>query len=108
GAVHGLASPIGGRFSAPHGAVCAALLPHVLAANLAALRSRAGEDPVLERFDEVARLITGDARAMAEDGLVWCDRITGQLRIPRLRHWGVTEADAEDLARKSTDASSMK
>ncbi|MBV9671724.1 MAG: iron-containing alcohol dehydrogenase, partial [Verrucomicrobia bacterium] len=29
GAVHGFAGPIGGSFSAPHGAICAALLPHV-------------------------------------------------------------------------------
>ena len=41
GAVHGLAGPIGGMFPAPHGAVCAALLPHVMAANLSALRARA-------------------------------------------------------------------
>ncbi len=36
GAVHGLAGPIGGWAGAPHGAVCGALLPHVLAANRAA------------------------------------------------------------------------
>ena len=41
GAVHGFAGPIGGSFPAPHGAICAALLPHVMAANLRALRQRA-------------------------------------------------------------------
>jgi len=41
GAVHGFASPIGGMFRAPHGAVCAALLPHVMETNLIALRERA-------------------------------------------------------------------
>src|SRR5215213_8761925 len=40
GAVHGFAGPIGGMFSAPHGAVCAALLPFVMAANLKALRGQ--------------------------------------------------------------------
>ena len=41
GAVHGLAGPIGGMFpGAAHGAVCAALLPHVVTANLIALRAR--------------------------------------------------------------------
>ena len=40
GAVHGLAGVIGGMFNAPHGAICAALLPRVMAANLAALRAR--------------------------------------------------------------------
>ena len=41
GAVHGFAGVIGGMFPAPHGAVCAALLPHVTAVNLDALRTRA-------------------------------------------------------------------
>ena len=40
GAAHGFAAPIGGMFNAPHGAVCAALLPHVMAANIRALQSR--------------------------------------------------------------------
>ncbi|MEP0843728.1 MAG: iron-containing alcohol dehydrogenase, partial [Phycisphaerae bacterium] len=44
GAVHGLAGPIGGMFPAPHGAVCAALLPHATAINIRALRER-GENP---------------------------------------------------------------
>ena len=34
GAVHGFAGPIGGMFNAPHGMVCAALLPHVMKTNL--------------------------------------------------------------------------
>ena len=42
GAVHGFAGPIGGRFPAPHGAVCAVLLPHVVAMNAA----RTGESEV--------------------------------------------------------------
>ncbi|RPI12577.1 MAG: iron-containing alcohol dehydrogenase, partial [Acidobacteriales bacterium] len=37
GAVHGFAAPIGGAFEAPHGAVCAALLPLVMDANIRAL-----------------------------------------------------------------------
>ena len=41
GAVHGFAAAIGGRFDAPHGAVCAALLPGVVRANVAALATRA-------------------------------------------------------------------
>ena len=40
GAVHGFAGPIGGMFPAPHGAVCARLLPVVVERNVAALRER--------------------------------------------------------------------
>ena len=40
GVVHGFAAPLGGRWKAPHGALCAALLPHGMAANVAGLRAR--------------------------------------------------------------------
>ncbi|HXJ40480.1 MAG TPA: iron-containing alcohol dehydrogenase, partial [Bryobacteraceae bacterium] len=49
GVVHGFAAPVGGMFDAPHGAVCAAILPHGAAANIAALRARAPESAALER-----------------------------------------------------------
>ena len=50
GAVHGLAGPLGGLTGAAHGAICGALLPHVLVAN-----RRAVSDPALAaRLDRVA------------------------------------------------------
>lgn len=53
GAVHGLAGPLGGLTGAPHGAICGALLPHVLMMN-----RRAATDPAtVERLDQVARWI---------------------------------------------------
>ena len=67
GAVHGFAAPLGGMFPAPHGAVCAALLPHAMEVNVRALRARAPEK--LTRYDEVARLITGRPHAIAAG---WC------------------------------------
>src|SRR5271157_2433983 len=54
GAVHGFAGPIGGMFPAPHGAVCAALLPHVMATNLRALREREPDSYALRRYYRVA------------------------------------------------------
>jgi len=53
GAVHGFAGPIGGRFPAAHGAVCAALLAPVTAANLEALQRRDPDGPGLLRYAEV-------------------------------------------------------
>src|SRR5690348_5258990 len=40
GAVHGFAAPLGGMFSAPHGALCAAVLPHAMKVNVEALCAR--------------------------------------------------------------------
>src|SRR5262249_2208903 len=65
GAVHGFASPIGGMFPAPHGAVCAALLPHAMEANLIALRERAPRSGALRRYDDVARWLVGSDRVAA-------------------------------------------
>ena len=71
GAVHGFASPIGGMFPAPHGAVCARLLPFVMEANLRALRVRLPDSEALRRYDEIARILTNRVDATAEDGVAW-------------------------------------
>ena len=59
GAVHGFAAPLGGMFPAPHGAACAAVLPHAMAINVRALRQRAPESQALARYGEIGRLLTG-------------------------------------------------
>jgi alcohol dehydrogenase class IV len=108
GAVHGFAAPIGGMFPAPHGAVCAALLPHVMAANIRALRERAPGNPALERYETVARMVTGRADARAEDGAAWAEEISRRLAIPPLARYGTAERDVETLVEKAAQASSMK
>jgi alcohol dehydrogenase class IV len=108
GAVHGFAAPIGGMFPAPHGAACAALLPHAIAVNLQALRARAPASQALGRYHEVARLLTGSPQATAEDGVRWIAEICRKLEIPPLRAYGVSEADIPDLVEKAAQASSMK
>ncbi|HPY30484.1 MAG TPA: iron-containing alcohol dehydrogenase [Verrucomicrobiota bacterium] len=108
GAVHGLAAPIGGRFAAPHGAVCAALLPAVMTANLRALRSRAPDSGVLRRYDAVAQWLTGEATATADAGVAWVSELVSELRIPKLRDYGMGEPHIAELAAKATRASSMK
>jgi len=108
GAAHGFAGPIGGMFSAPHGAVCAALLPHVMAVNLRALRQRQPASTPLQRFDEVARLLTNNPNASAEDGGRWLEALVREMEIPPLRHYGLTPAHTEELIQKATAASSMK
>lgn len=108
GAVHGFAGPIGGMFPAPHGAVCACLLPHVMAANVRALAARAADHPARARYQEVARLLTGDACATAADGVAWVQSLCQQLAIPPLATYGITAADLPTLVSKAQAASSMK
>jgi alcohol dehydrogenase class IV len=108
GAVHGFAGPIGGMFDAPHGAICAALLPHVVAGNIRALDARATDRTARSRFDEVGRLLTGQPAADAEDGVRWLLSLVTELRIPPLRHYGVTREHVDTIVDQSTRASSMK
>ena len=108
GAVHGFAGPIGGSFPAPHGAICAALLPHVMAVNLHALRQRAPTSEALRRFDDVARLLTGNTGATADDGVKWVRRLVSDLQIQPLGSFGIRAGHVADLAMKAANASSMK
>ena len=108
GAVHGFAGPIGGQFPAPHGAVCAALLPHVMEANLRALRQRQPTADTLRRYEDVARLITGSPAATAEWGVEWVRRLITDLGIPSLGHYGLRREHTAELIEKASHASSMK
>jgi alcohol dehydrogenase class IV len=108
GAVHGLASVIGGMFPAPHGAVCARLLPHGMAINVHALEERQPESVVLGRYDEIAQILTGDEKASARDGIVWMQELVVALSIPALSAYGVSADDLPSVIEKSAIASSMK
>lgn len=108
GAVHGFAGPIGGMFPAPHGAICARLLPFVMEANVQAIQARAPSSPALARYDEVARLLTGDPAARAADGVAWARALTESLHVPPLSHFGIVAADFPEIVAKSRQASSMK
>ncbi len=108
GAVHGFAGPIGGMFPAPHGAVCAALLPPVMAANIRALRHRTPDGEALQRYDEVARWLTGGTSATADAGVEWVRRLISDLHIAPLRVYGIQTGHVSDIVSKATQASSMK
>ena len=71
GAVHGFAGPLGGLFPAPHGMICARLLPLIVEANVRALQERKPNTSVLQRYAEVAQLLTGRSTAGASDAIEW-------------------------------------
>lgn len=108
GAVHGFAAPLGAMLGAAHGEICAALLPHVMAANIAALQGTAPGHPCLERYAEAARLLTGRAAAGAGDGVVFVRELCADLEVPDLSGLGLTEEGVAEAARKAALASSMK
>jgi alcohol dehydrogenase class IV len=110
GAVHGFAAPMGAMFTAPHGVICARLLPFVMEANVRALRRDASDasELFLSRYDEVARILTGRSNAIAEDGIAWIKDLCAALKVPALSIFGLSEEQFPELVARSKKASSMQ
>ena len=108
GAVHGFAGPLGGMYRAPHGALCAALLPAVLRVNHQALLEREPGSPRLARLDELGVLLTGAAGARTAEAIAWCDRERSALGISGLSHLGVQVEAIPRIIDQAARSSSMK
>jgi alcohol dehydrogenase class IV len=108
GVVHGFAAPVGGMVDAPHGAVCAALLPHGMDVNIRALRARSPESEPLRRYGTIARILTGEPNATAEESVSWVREICRKLTIPALGSYRIRNHDIPGLVDKASKASSMK
>jgi alcohol dehydrogenase class IV len=107
GAVHGFAGPMGAMFPAPHGVICARLLPFVMEVNVRVLQRHSSQQFLL-RYDEVAKVLTGKSDAIAEDGTVWILDLCETLNVPVLSNFGITEDHFPELVARSKKASSMK
>jgi len=108
GAVHGFAGPVGGMFDAPHGAVCARLLPFVMEANVRALQERAPSSPALTRYQEVAAILTGNPGARVAEGVAWVQALGEELSVPGFTSYGMQEGHLAEIVAKSMTSSSMK
>jgi alcohol dehydrogenase class IV len=108
GAVHGFAGPIGGMFTAPHGAVCAALLPHATRVNIEALQKRQPGGEALRRYETIAQTVTGNPHSGVGELYRWLSDLCGRLLIPGLRKYGVRDSHAAELCAGAARASSMK
>lgn len=114
GAVHGFAAPLGANYPAPHGVICAALLPYVIEANLsAATRDETGLGRALwSRYAELGRLIPerrpGDESEQAMRVLDSARRLVHELNIPRLGTYGLTPEAVPGMVALAKKASSMK
>ncbi len=108
GAVHGFAGPFGGLYPAPHGMICARLLPFVVEANVRALQEREPNSPVLQRYAEVAQLLTGRSTAGASDAIGWLHQLCADLNVAPLSQFGFTAQDIPSVVAQAQKASSMK
>ena len=108
GIVHGFAAVIGGMFAAPHGAICAKLLPYAMAVNVQALSEQAPLSHALARYDEIGRLLTGRDNATAADGVEWVKNLCVDLNVPPLASYGLDLTDCPTIIAQTQQASSTK
>ena len=108
GVVHGFASVLGGMFSAPHGAVCARLLPFTVEVNIKALLDRNPSNGVLGKYLEIAKIVTGQADANLVDGVAWLRSLLDELMIRPLHEYGLRPADFHEIVQKTKTASSTQ
>ena len=71
-------------------------------------RCRLQSDERLKKYDELAKILTGNSSAVATDGVTWTENLVHELRIPKLSQFGVNKNDFETLSNKAKVASSMK
>jgi len=108
GAVHGFAAPLGGMSGVAHGVLCAALLPSVIRVNLEALREREPAHLSVLRYQETARILTGNPAAKIEDAALFAENLAREMAIPRLKDLGVKKDDFDGICAKAAKASSTK
>lgn len=112
GAVHGLAAAIGGKFPAPHGAVCGRLLPHVFSANVQALAASPAGRPALAKCLAIADIFLPDDGGNDETRLARLEdrlfELVAEMKIPGLASYGITNADFPALASSAARSSSIR
>ena len=115
GAVHGYAAVLGGMYdTASHGAICAALLPHVFRKNAEKLEilSNNGDTKAmsqLQKFKDVSRIITGLENATVLQGITWLEVLVKDLCIPSLSNiCEITMDQIPAIAQSTAESSSTK
>ena len=111
GVVHGLASPVGGRFPIPHGVVCANLMAPALRLTVAELIEMSDDDTSLAVLEKIARIgaLLADERDREKQDVIGHARrlvdgiydITQRLQIHRLGTYGMTELDVDAIVKKA-------
>jgi len=108
GAVHGFAGVLGGMYSAPHGGLCACLLPSVLKVNILALQKRKPTSLTLPRYERIAQILTGNSDSTALDTVEFVEMLNREFHILPLSQYGVRMDEFPEIVVKSAGSSSMK
>jgi len=92
--------------------VCAALLPHVIRANVEALRSSGHGQAGLQRYATIGRTLSADDRMGEKEAIEACVQLTERLaramQIPRLSRFNLGDADVPAMMALAKKASSMR
>lgn len=108
GAVHGFAGVLGGMYDAPHGALCAALLPHVTHVNVRALQEREPNNAAIRRYTSAVNYLSGYKVSDPAQTAEILRELTRSLSIQPLRVYGIQSKDFPEIVEKSAKSSSMK
>lgn len=112
GAVHGFAAPTGACYPIPHGTVCALLLPPVIEANAAALRSQSPNHETLRKYETLGRVLTGRDELSGEAAIAaaveFLRDLVSRFQIPGLSHFGIQASGFADLVGRARKSSSMR
>ena len=106
GAVHGFAAVAGGVSDVPHGLICAKLLGPVCRANIEALERIPDSSNGLDKYRELAVLLTGDPHAKPLDGVACIEELRD--RLPLATGGIMATVPVEQVVSGAQRASSMK
>jgi alcohol dehydrogenase class IV len=76
--------------------------------NLRALKERQPANSTHQRYQEIARMVTGSEGAEPIDGVRWIEDLCAALRIPSLSQFGITLNSIPELVEMAAKSSSMK
>ena len=95
-------------FHAPHGMICAAILPAAMRVNAEILADSGKNDEKSARFKEIAQWVTGSEKAEIKDGVKWISELAKSMQIPGLAEFGISKDDFPEIIEKAENSSSMK
>ena len=111
GSVHGLAAPIGAYYPIPHGVVCGTLVAAATEINVRALKDRDPQNPALEKYAAIGRLLADipprDSEAARSELVRVLYEWTARLKMPTLGTYGIDESHVAKIVAGSR-GSSMK